>query len=217
MTATLTSTLTPARILETATSFWQSKVLLTAVELGVFTQLAKNAEDNQSLEKLLGIRAGRSADFFDALVALGFLHREGDGPQALYFNTAETDLFLDRNKPTYIGGLPEMLNGRLFGFWNGLTDALRTGSAQNETQAGGRSMFGELYADSARLEQFLDAMASLQVGNCTACSTLRVQSLQKCGRRGWCQRTLDARLGSRTHAPRPRELRSPGRSTYCSA
>ncbi len=96
---------------------------------------------------------------------MGFLNRQGDGTHARYSNTPETDLFLDRNKPTYTGGMPEMLNTRLFGFWNGLTDALKTGEPQNEAKGDGRPMFEELYSDPARLEQFLSAMASLQVGN----------------------------------------------------
>jgi hypothetical protein len=157
--------LTPARILETATAFWPSKVLLSAVELGVFTQLAAGALDNARLAKALGIRSDRSPDFFDALVAIGFLERDGNGPSATYRNTPETDLFLDRRKPTYTGGMPEMLNARLFGFWGGLTEALRTGAPQNEIKHEGKSLFEALYADEARLEQFLSAMASLQVGN----------------------------------------------------
>jgi len=161
----MTPALTPARILETATAFWPAKVLLSAVELGLFTQLATQPLDNAQLAAALGIRADRSADFFDALVAMGFLNRDGDGPSSRYGNSPETELFLDRNKPSYAGGMPEMLNARLFGFWNGLTDALRTGAAQNESKGGGESIFGALYADSARLEQFLAAMASLQVGN----------------------------------------------------
>jgi hypothetical protein len=161
----MTSALTPARILETATAFWPAKVLLSAVELGLFTQLAKQPLDNPQLAGALGIRVDRSADFFDSLVAMGFLNREGDGPGSRYSNSPETDMFLDRNKPSYTGGMPEMLNARLFGFWNGLTDALRSGAAQNESKGGGESPFDALYADPARLEQFLAAMASLQVGN----------------------------------------------------
>lgn len=161
----MTASLTPARILETATAFFSSKVLLSAVELGVFTELAESPLDNEGLARRLQIQSDRSADFFDALVAMGFLEREGDGALAQYRNTAETDLFLDRNKPSYAGGMPEMLNARLFGFWNGLTDALRTGSPQNEIKGGGRPMFEALYADPRRLEQFLAAMASLQLGN----------------------------------------------------
>jgi SAM-dependent methyltransferase len=161
----MTPNLTPARILETATAFWPAKVLLSAVELGLFTRLASGPHDNAALADALGIRADRSPDFFDALVALGFLEREGVGARATYRNTPETNLFLDRNKPSYTGGMPEMLNARLFRFWNGLTDALRTGDAQNESKGGKSSVFETLYADEAQLEQFLSAMASLQIGN----------------------------------------------------
>lgn len=157
--------LTPARILETATAFWPAKVLLSAIELGLFTELAKKPLTNAELAHALGIRVDRSADFFDVLVAMGFLERDGDGATATYGNTVETDLFLDKDKPSYAGGMPEMLNARLFGFWNGLTDALRTGRAQNETKLGGESIFTALYADEARLEQFLRAMAGIQNGN----------------------------------------------------
>ena len=159
------SQLNPARILETATAFWPAKVLLSAIELGVFTQLVKGPRNNAALAEVVGIRSDRSADFFDALVAMGFLDREGNGATALYRTTPETDLFLDRAKPSYVGGLPEMLNARLFGFWNGLTDALRTGKPQNESASGGAPVFETLYADEQRLEQFLAAMAGLQTGN----------------------------------------------------
>jgi predicted O-methyltransferase YrrM len=156
---------TPARILETATAFWPAKVLLSAIELGVFTKLARGPLDNARLADALGIRPDRSPDFFDALVAMGFLDRDGDGAGARYTNARESELFLDREKPGYVGGMPEMLNARLFRFWNGLSDALRTGEPQNELKSGGASTFAALYADQARLEQFLGAMAGLQTGN----------------------------------------------------
>ena len=54
-----------------------------------------------------------------------------------------------------------MLNGRLFKFWNDLPEALRTGKPQNETKHGDKGMFEELYADPARLEQFLGGMTGL--------------------------------------------------------
>lgn len=157
--------LNPARILETATAFWPSKVLLSAIELGVFTQLAQKPLTGEQLSSAVGIRGDRSDDFFDALVALAFLEREGSGPTALYKNTAETDLFLDKNKPSYTGGMPEMLNARLFGFWNNLTEALITGEPQNEVKNGGGSIFEALYADEQLLSGFLSAMASTQMGN----------------------------------------------------
>jgi hypothetical protein len=93
-------------------------------------------------------------------VALGFLKRDG----GVYSNTAETDLFLDKRKPSYVGGILEMANQRLFGFWNHLTEGLKSGTAQNEAKAGGPSPFAELYADPARLRSFLAAMSGISHG-----------------------------------------------------
>jgi hypothetical protein len=93
-------------------------------------------------------------------VALGFLERD-DGT---YRNTTSTDLFLDKQKPSYIGGVLEMANHRLYHFWGSLTEALRTGQLQNEAKAGEMPFFQALYADPARLKEFLGAMTGLSHG-----------------------------------------------------
>jgi ubiquinone/menaquinone biosynthesis C-methylase UbiE len=151
---------TPEKILQVGLGFWPSKTLLSAVEMEVFTELAKHPEDLNSLQGRLGLHPRSARDFFDALVALGFLNRI-DGK---YHNTPETDLFLDKRKPTYVGGILDMANSRLFGFWNHLTEALRSGSPQNEAKAGGESLFAALYASPARLKEFLAAMTGLSHG-----------------------------------------------------
>jgi predicted O-methyltransferase YrrM len=161
---------TPATILETGFAFWPSKVLLTAVDLGVFTRLGDTASTAAELGKQLGLHPRGIHDFFDALVALGFLHRDGDGPQARYRNTAETAEFLDREKPSYVGGILEMCNARLYPFWNDLRTALETGKPQNELKHGGRSMFETLYEQPARLEQFMNAMRGISMANFQALS-----------------------------------------------
>ena len=137
--------------------FWASKTLLSAVEMEVFTQLARGSADFETLRGRLRLHTRAARDFLDALVALGFLRRE-DGQ---YANTAETDLFLDKGKPTYLGGILEMSNNRLFGFWKDLTPALRTGMPQNETKTGEEPFFTVLYADPQRLKEFLRAMSGL--------------------------------------------------------
>jgi len=103
-------------------------------------------------------------DFLDALVSLGFLDRDGSGPDAPYRNTAETARFLDKESPAYLGGMLEMANSRLYGFWNNLTEGLQTGRPQNETKTGG-DFFTSLYHDEVRLAEFLRAMQGLQTGN----------------------------------------------------
>jgi len=142
--------------------FWASKVLLSAVEMGVFTELAKRPEDLETLRGRLGLHPRSARDFLDALTALGLLQRT-DGK---YSNTPATDLYLDKHKPSYIGGILEMANQRLYGHWNHLTEALRTGRQQNEAkEAGdGESPFEALYADPARLKTFLAAMTGISRG-----------------------------------------------------
>jgi hypothetical protein len=157
----LNPTLDPSSILQTAFGFWGSKVLLTAVEFGVFTKLAGCRLTGAELGAELGLHPRAIADFFDALVAMRFLGREGDGPQARYFNTPEGALYLDEASPRYIGGILVMLNGRLFKFWHDLPEALRTGHPQNEIKHGQKGMFEELYSDLPRLEQFMGAMTGL--------------------------------------------------------
>ena len=153
--------LTPSAILQTAFSFWSAKVLLTAVEFGVFTQLARQRRTGAELGGELGLHPRAIADFFDALVAMKFLDREGEGPSARYFNTAESALFLDRNSPRYVGGILVMLNARLFKYWHDLPEALRTGHPQNEVKHGQKGLFEELYADLPKLEEFMGAMTGL--------------------------------------------------------
>jgi hypothetical protein len=152
--------LTPAKIMHLGTGFWGSKTLLSAVELGLFTELAKSPLDAAALAKRLQLHPRSAQDFFDALVALGMLKRVGQR----YANTAETALFLDRTKPSYVGGILEMSNARLYRFWGSLTEGLRTGQPQNEVKNGG-DFFGTLYGDPKRLEGFLRAMTGLSVGS----------------------------------------------------
>jgi hypothetical protein len=148
---------TPEHIMQVGLGFWASKTLLSAIEMDLFTELARHPEDLESVRERMGLHPRSASDFLDALVALGFLERR-DG---VYRNTPDTDLFLDRNKPSYIGGVLEMANARLYGFWGGLTEGLRTGRLQNEAKTGDVPFFEALYADPARLRQFLGAMTGL--------------------------------------------------------
>jgi hypothetical protein len=151
----------PDCILQTAFGFWGSKVLLTAVEFGLFTTLGDRRLTGAQLGGELGLHPRGISDFFDALVSMKFLDRAGDGAEAIYYNTLEGLHFLDRRSPRYIGGILEMLNVRLFKYWHDLPEALRTGQSQNETRHGRKGLFEELYADLPKLEQFMGAMTGL--------------------------------------------------------
>lgn len=157
-------TLVPDRILQTGFGFWPARTLLTAVEFNVFGTLAAAGPlDLPTLRSRLGLHERSARDFLDTLVALGFLDRDDDAG-GRYRNTPETDLFLDPAKPSYIGGILEMCSRRLYGFWNRLGDALRTGELQNEAHEGDHDFFKRLYADPQRLDGFLRAMTGLSRG-----------------------------------------------------
>jgi hypothetical protein len=151
----------PGPILQTAFAFWSSKVLLTAVEFGVFGTLGDRRLTGAELGRELGLHPRGIRDFFDALVAMQFLDRDGDGPSAKYFNTPAGAHYLDPKSPRYVGGILEMLNARLFKFWHDLPDALRTGKPQNETKHGQKGIFEQLYEELPKLEQFMGAMTGL--------------------------------------------------------
>jgi hypothetical protein len=117
------------------------------------------------IREQFGLHPRAVPDFPDALVALKLLERDGEGATAIYRNTAETAVFVDRASPAYLGGIIEMMHDRLYPFWSDLDEALRTGKPQNELKHTGRSLFDELYTDPARLEQFMSAMSGASTGN----------------------------------------------------
>jgi hypothetical protein len=156
--ATSNPALAPDKIMQLGMGFWGSKTLLTAVELGVFTVLSGGAMSGEDLRKKFGLHPRSARDFFDALVALGMLERKGDK----YSNTPETDLFLDRKKPSYVGGMMEMCSVRLYQNWGRFTEALRTGKSQNADDGG--DPFDTLYNSPEALKQFLSAMTGISIG-----------------------------------------------------
>ena len=160
-----TQQIDPSRIMQTGMAFWASKTLLTAVNMELFTHLAQGELSGKSIQEKLGLHNRGLYDFLDTLVALGFLKRTGIKESALYSNAPDSDLFLDKNKPSYIGGILEMANNRLYPFWNNLEEGLKTGMPQNEVKGGGAPVFEMLYADEARLKEFLKAMGGVQMGN----------------------------------------------------
>ncbi|MBV8833890.1 MAG: methyltransferase [Acidobacteriaceae bacterium] len=157
---------TPEHILQIGLGFWASKVLLSAVEMRLFTELAHGPENFEALSGRLGLHPRSARDFLDALVALGFLQRT----DSAYSNTPATDFFLDRRKPSYVGGFLEMANHRLYSDWGKLTEGLRSGKAQGGLADGD---FASLYAtmDPARLREIVSGFSGIGRPTARAIST----------------------------------------------
>ena len=155
----------PSKIMQIGTGFWASKTLLTAVNIQLFTLLAKGKLSGEEIRRALGLHERSLYDFLDSLVALGFLDRTGLKENAIYGNSEDSDLFLDTNKLSYVGGILEMANNRMYPFWNNLEEALKTGKPQNESKNGSKPLFEVLYSDQSRLREFIHAMGGVQAGN----------------------------------------------------
>ena len=162
--------LDPSHIMQVGMGFWPSKVLLSAVRLGLFTFLGEGGKGTGEIKAHLGLQTSTRhvCDWLDALVSLGFLHREGLMEAATYSNTPATTTFLDRAKDSYIGGILEMANNRLYRFWGDLEEGLRTGQPQNESKHGNMHFFEELYRSPEFLHEFMAAMSGFQRGNFAA-------------------------------------------------
>ncbi len=155
----------PSKIMQIGMGFWASKTLLTAVNMALFTHLAQGSLSGWDIQNKLGLNKRSLFDFLDTLVALGFLHRTGLKEDAVYSNSDDSDMFLDKNKPSYIGGILEMANNRLYPFWNDLEEGLKTGKPQNELKNGDKPLFEAIYADENTLREFIHGMGGVQAGN----------------------------------------------------
>jgi precorrin-6B methylase 2 len=163
------ATLNPSKIMQIGMGFWASKVLLTAVRFELFTLLAPQPLSASEIKQRLKLKCSdrHVYDWLDTLVSVGFLERKGLLETALYSNAEDTDFFLDKNKRSYMGGILEMANSRLYKHWNHLEEGLLTGKQQNEAKEsnGNMDFFGELYKDERALQEFMDAMSGIQSGN----------------------------------------------------
>jgi 2-polyprenyl-3-methyl-5-hydroxy-6-metoxy-1,4-benzoquinol methylase len=165
MKTTTNNQINPSKIMQIGMGFWASKTVLTAVNMELFTYLAEKPLSGKEIQSKLGLHNRSLYGFLDTLVALGFLNRTGIKTTSMYSNADDVNLFLDKNKLSYIGGVLEMSNNRLYPFWNNLEEGLKTGLPQCETKNGGKSIFEAIYANEDSLKEFLHAMGGIQAGN----------------------------------------------------
>ena len=159
--------LDPSHIMQVGMGFFASKTLLSAVEFGLFTALAKAEDDRRRDRRALGLNPRAVPDFPDALVALRLAGARGRRRGTrVYANTPRKRLFprprqrRPMSAASWRWRMPASIR-----FWDDLTEALRTGKPQNEMKHTGESLFDTLYEEPARLEQFMNAMTGISAGN----------------------------------------------------
>lgn len=114
--------LSPENILEMANAFQRSRVLLTAVELGLFTVLGERRLSSAEIATACKTDARATDRLCNALCALGLLVKSG----ATYGNTLAAAQFLARDSADYLAGLDHTAN--MFRSWGTLTQAVRKGT-----------------------------------------------------------------------------------------
>ena len=113
----------PDRIIGMASAFYDSCMLFTASDLGVFAQLARlGAADAPTMADALKLDARGARLLLDGCVALGLLEKEGDS----YRNSAETALFLVPGAPGDLSGAIRY-NRDVYPAWGQLSALVRSG------------------------------------------------------------------------------------------
>ncbi|MCW2652347.1 MAG: methyltransferase [Mycobacterium sp.] len=151
----------PQSVVEVGMAFWSSRVVLTAVEFGLFTELAAGPLSAHEIIERLGWHRRAGGPVLDALVGMRLLRRD---PAGRYSNSRRGALFLDRGRPSYLGGLMELSSKRLFDLWSGLGGLLQTGRPEAGEECGDNEFFSALYRDPAALRSFLVGMTGISTG-----------------------------------------------------
>ncbi len=115
--------LKPENIRELASSFQTSRIILTAVELDLFSILDKHMLPSAEVAKKIGSDERATDRLMNALVALGFLRKI----HGKFYNTESASQYLVRGKPEYMGGL--FHTNELWKRWSTLTLAVKKGTS----------------------------------------------------------------------------------------
>ncbi|MFI0411620.1 methyltransferase [Actinomadura sp. 3N508] len=143
----------PEPLISMSTRDCAAKVLQSAVTLGVFGKLAEGPASAEQAAGRIGLHPRMAADFLDALAGLGLLERL-DGR---YRNAPIAQEYLVPDSSTYLGGFIELTNETLYGTWEKLTDALRTGEPQRlDPDKGG--FVGRQHENPATMKRFLTGL-----------------------------------------------------------
>lgn len=146
----------PALIFETFSAYQRTAALKAAIELDLFTAIAKGQHSPEEIAKAIGASPANNARavriLCDYLTMLGFLSKEGDQ----YSLTADSSMFLDKNSPAYVGSAARfLLDPRLISPYLDLAEVVRRGRTTLPEE-------GTVSRDNAIWVEFAEAMAPMQ-------------------------------------------------------
>lgn len=118
--------LKPEEIRQLANSFQQSRILLTAVELDLFSVLDKKMLTSNEIAGIIKTDVRATDRLMNALVALGFLRKI----HGKFYNAENASKYLVKGKPDFMGGIYHSLG--LWNTWSSLTESVRLGTSVAE-------------------------------------------------------------------------------------
>lgn len=146
---------TPELVLDYIEAFRRSKVMFTAVQLGVFDQLEAGPQTAAQLAATLKLNVTAAQRLLDACVALQLLTREQD----TYLNTASASRYLVSSSPHTFAGYIRYSDRSLFRLWTHLDDSIREGSNRWAQAFGSKNaLFDYYYRDPAATADFMRGM-----------------------------------------------------------
>jgi SAM-dependent methyltransferase len=134
----------PNTIREFASSFQKSRILLSGIELDIFTNINESGTTSNQIANHLHLNEHACERLLNALVSLGFLTKKNH----LFFNTADSFAFLSKKSSDYSAGLMHL--NHLWNTWSKLTQVVKTGKSAHPEEINER---GEEW-----LFAFIDAM-----------------------------------------------------------
>jgi ubiquinone/menaquinone biosynthesis C-methylase UbiE len=141
----------PGVIFDTILSYQRSAALKTAVELDLFTHVARGHSNVESLARATGASQRGVRILCDYLVITGLLEKNG----ASYSLPLNSAVFLNKESPAYIGGITTfMLDPAVAGSFSDLTRIVREGTTTLPDQ-------GTVTPDNPVWVEFAKSMAAL--------------------------------------------------------
>jgi hypothetical protein len=143
---------TPERIFQTLTAYQQTAALKAAIELDIFTAIGEGDDTTAKLAARVQAAERGVRILCDYLTVAQFLGKHADGRYSL---TPESQLFLNRQSPAYVGGISAFLSGQHIGdAFQRLTESVRKGGTVMSEQ-------GSVTPEHPMWEDFARGMASI--------------------------------------------------------
>lgn len=134
----------PSPVIDLINAFRRSKIMFTAVSLGIFDRLSNAPADARTLALELACSQDALERLLDACAGLGFLRKEA----GVYANQAVAEVYLSRSSASTLAGYILYSDCALYPLWGELENAVREGTHRWEQTFGAKGQIFEHFFKS---------------------------------------------------------------------